>query len=145
MRASNVGRAVASTAMVLALAACDRTTKPEVPLVETIGIVEGIAIDAQGTPVDSVRVLVIGPPDGALYSFRQALTGPDGAFSVTVYREAEPGVANPPTVVMNVIATAYKGFQNKPESQLVSKYVAVETPFAGEGETPTPVTIQVKF
>lgn len=145
MGANGVVRAVLGATMVLALSACDRSTEPEVPLVETIGIVEGVAVDAEGVPLDSVRVLVIGPPDGALYSFRQALTGADGAFSVTVYREAEPGVANPPSVVMNVIATAYKGFRNKPESELVSKYVAVETPFAGEGETPTPVTIQVKF
>jgi hypothetical protein len=134
-----------ATALVVLLAACSSPTAPAEDEQELIGLVEGIALSASGAPLDSVRILPIGAGDEAIYSFVQALTGEDGRFSVLVSRMGAVHDTVPLSLTVNVIATAFKGFDEKPGGPFPTKHVTVRVAFVAPGTEPPPARLEIRF
>jgi len=140
-----IPKTILCTAALLLAAACSGPTEVKDPEVDFVGVLDGIALDSLGQPLDSVRILPIGAADEAIYAFAQALSDQDGRYTITVTRKGKVGGAKRLLLTVNVIATAYKGYNEMPDALFPTQYVTVPMEFVPLGTAPTPAQLEIRF
>jgi hypothetical protein len=133
-------------AALIALGTACSSRGPTESEVDYVGVLEGTVFAASGAPLDSVRILPVGAADDAIYEFRQALTNSDGRFSVTVTRRGSvDGDVKRLPLTVNVIATAFKGFNDNPDGPFPTMHVRVPMEFVPIGTMPMRASVEIRF